>query len=160
MQKAPSTPATRLLKDQKVPFTGHLYRYEEHGGTRVCAQEFQVTEHCVIKTLVMEDENAKPLVVLMHGDREVSTKALARQIGCKTVQICKPEVANKHSGYQVGGTSPFGTRKAMTVYMERTILELEQIFINGGSRGFLVAMDPKDAAMILNPILVEISLHE
>lgn len=159
MQHSPSTPATRLLKEQRVPFTGHLYRYEEHGGTKVCAREFQVEEHCVIKTLIMEDEHAKPLVVLMHGDREVSTKSLARQIGCKTVQICNPEVANKHSGYQVGGTSPFGTRKALPVYMERTILELEQIFINGGARGFLLAMDPKDAAMVLNPVLVEASLQ-
>ncbi len=160
MSKAPSTPATRLLKENRMPFTEHLYRYEDHGGTKVCAREFQVDEHCVIKTLIMEDENAKPLVVLMHGDLEVSTKALARQIGCKTVQICKPDVANKHSGYQVGGTSPFGTRKAMPVYMERTILDLERILLNGGSRGFLVAMDPKDAAMVLNPVLVEASLHE
>lgn len=160
MQKAPSTPATRLLKEHKVPFTEHLYRYEEHGGTRVCAREFQVDEHAVIKTLVMEDENAKPLVVLMHGDLEVSTKSLARQIGCKTIQICKAEVANKHSGYQVGGTSPFGTRKAMPVFMERTILALDRIYINGGSRGFLVAMDPKDAAAVLKPTLVEVSLHE
>jgi Cys-tRNA(Pro) deacylase len=160
MSKAPSTPAIRLLKDRQVPFTEHLYRYEEHGGTKVCAREFQVDEHCVIKTLVMEDENAKPLVVLMHGDLEVSTKALARQIGCKTVQICKPDVANKHSGYQVGGTSPFGTRKAMPVYMEKTILELDRILINGGSRGFLVAMDPKDAQRVLNSTLVEVSMHE
>jgi Cys-tRNA(Pro) deacylase len=160
MSKAPSTPAIRVLKEQQVPFTEHLYRYEDHGGTKVCAREFQVDEHGVIKTLIMEDENAKPLVVLMHGDLEVSTKALARQIGCKTVQICKPEVANKHSGYQVGGTSPFGTRKTMPVYMEKTILGLDRIFINGGSRGFLVALDPKDAAMVLNPILVEVSLHE
>ena len=160
MSKAPSTPAVRLLKDQRVPFTEHLYRYEDHGGTKVCAREFQVDEHGVIKTLIMEDENAKPLVVLMHGDLEVSTKALARQIGCKTVQICKPEVASRHSGYQVGGTSPFGTRKTMPVYMEKTILGLDRIFINGGSRGFLVALDPKDAAMVLNPILVEVSFHE
>lgn len=160
MQKAPSTPATRLLKEHKVSFTEHLYRYEDHGGTKVCAREFGVDEHAVIKTLIMEDEHAKPLVVLMHGDLEVSTKALARQIGCKTIQICKPEVANKHSGYQVGGTSPFGTRKVMPVFMERTILTLERIYINGGSRGFLVAMDPKDAAVILSPTLVEVSLHE
>lgn len=160
MQKAPSTPAIRLLKQNKVPFTEHLYRYEEHGGTRVCAETFQVDEHCVIKTLIMEDEAARPLIVLMHGDLEVSTKALARQIGCKTVQICKPDVANKHSGYLVGGTSPFGTRKVMPVYMQKTILALERILINGGSRGFLVAMDPKDAAAILNPTLVEVALNE
>ncbi len=160
MSKAPSTPATRLLKEHQVPFTEHLYRYEDHGGTKVCAREFQVDEHAVIKTLVMEDENAKPLVVLMHGDLEVSTKALARQIGCKTVLICKPDVANKHSGYQVGGTSPFGTRKTMPVYMEKTILDLDRIFINGGSRGFLVALDPKDAQRVLAPILVEVSIKE
>lgn len=160
MSKAPSTPATRLLKEQKVAFTEHLYRYEDHGGTQVCAREFNVDEHCVIKTLIMEDENAKPLVVLMHGDLEVSTKALARQIGCKTVQICKPPVADKHSGYQVGGTSPFGTRKAMPVYMERTILDLDRILINGGSRGFLVAMDPKDAQRVLAPTLVEVAIRE
>lgn len=160
MQKAPSTPAIRLLKESQVPFTEHLYRYEDHGGTRVCARELSVEEHCVIKTLVMEDEHARPLVVLMHGDLEVSTKALARQIGCKTVQICKPEAANKHSGYQVGGTSPFGTRKAMPVYIEKTILDLDRILINGGARGFLVAMDPKDLARILHPVPVEVSLRE
>jgi Cys-tRNA(Pro) deacylase len=160
MSKTPSTPATRLLKEQQVPFSEHLYRYEDHGGTKVCAREFHVDEHCVIKTLIMEDEVGKPLVVLMHGDLEVSTKALARQIGCKTVQICKPDVASKHSGYQVGGTSPFGTRKSMPVYMEKTILGLDRIFINGGSRGFLVAMDPKDASMILNPSFVEVALYE
>ena len=160
MSKAPSTPATRLLKEQKVTFTEHLYRYEDHGGTKVCAREFNVDEHGVIKTLIMEDENAKPLIVLMHGDLEVSTKALARQIGCKAVQICKPQVADKHSGYQVGGTSPFGTRKAMPVYMEKTILDLDRILINGGSRGFLVALDPKEAARVLRPTLVEVSIHE
>lgn len=160
MSKTPSTPAIRLLKDNKVPFAEHHYRYEDHGGTKLCAREFNVDEHCVIKTLIMEDENGKPLVVLMHGDMEVSTKTLARQIGCKTVQACKPEVANRHSGYLVGGTSPFGTRKNMPVYMERSILELERIFINGGSRGFLVVMDPKDVAIVLNPFLVEVSLRE
>jgi Cys-tRNA(Pro) deacylase len=160
MSKAPSTPATRLLRSAKVAFTEHLYRYEDHGGTKVCAREFNVDEHCVIKTLIMEDESAKPLVVLMHGDLEVSTKALARQLGRKTVSICKPEVANRHSGYQVGGTSPFGTRRTMPVCMEKSILELERILINGGSRGFLVAMDPKDAARVLAPTLVEVSLHE
>ncbi len=160
MTKVPSTPATRLLKEQNVAFTEHLYRYEDHGGTRVCARELNVDEHCVIKTLVMEDEHAKPMVVLMHGDLDVSTKALARQIGCKAVQICKPEVANKHSGYQVGGTSPFGTRKVMPVYMERTIFGLERIYINGGSRGFLVELSSRDAERVLKPILVEISIRE
>ena len=138
----PSTAATRLLKELKVPFTEHLYRYEEHGGTRVCARELAVPEHAVVKTLIMEDEAGRPLVVLMHGDCEVSAKALARQIGAKSVHMCKPEVASRHSGYLVGGTSPFGTRKAMPVYVERTILGLDRILINGGSRGFLVGMAP------------------
>ena len=156
----PSTAATRFLKEHQIPFEGHLYRYEEHGGTRVCARELEVPEHAVIKTLVMEDENARPLVVLMHGDLEVSTKALARQIGAKAVHICKPDVANRHSGYQVGGTSPFGTRKAMPVYIERTILDLERVFINGGSRGFLVALAPADLARALKPTPVDAGLAE
>jgi Cys-tRNA(Pro) deacylase len=155
----PSTPAVRLLRQLKVPFAEHLYRYEEHGGTAVCARELEVPEHAVVKTLIMEDEAGKPLVVLMHGDLEVSTKALARQIGAKSVAICKPEVANRHSGYQVGGTSPFGTRKAMPVYVERSILELDRIFINGGSRGFLVAMDPADLARVLRPTPVDVGLR-
>jgi Cys-tRNA(Pro) deacylase len=155
----PSTPAVRLLKQHKVDFTGHLYRYEEHGGTAVCARELQVPEHCVVKTLIMEDDAGKPLAVLMHGDLEVSTKALARAIGAKTVAICKPEVANRHSGYQVGGTSPFGTRKAMPVYVERGILELERIYINGGSRGFLVELAPAALVRVLNPVPVEVGLQ-
>jgi Cys-tRNA(Pro) deacylase len=147
--------AVRLLRELKIPFTEHLYRYEEHGGTKVCARELEVPEHCVVKTLVMEDEAGRPLVVLMHGDLEVSTKALARQIGAKAVHICKPEVANRHSGYLVGGTSPFGTRKTMPVYVERGILDLERIFINGGSRGFLVGMDPAGLVQALHPTPVE-----
>lgn len=143
MSKAPSTPATRLLKARGIPYTEHLYRYEDKGGTRVSARELGVDEHAVIKTLVMEDEAGKPLIVLMHGDRSVSTKALARQIGAKAVQPCKPEVADRHSGYQVGGTSPFGTRKALPVYVERSILDLPRIWINGGARGFLVGLDPQ-----------------
>jgi Cys-tRNA(Pro) deacylase len=154
----PSTPAIRLLKEQKVAFTEHLYRYEEHGGTAVCARELEVPEHAVVKTLIMEDEAGKPLVVLMHGDLEVSTKALARQIGAKAVHICKPEVANRHSGYQVGGTSPFGTRKAMPVYVEQGIMDLERIFINGGSRGFLVALAPAELARVLRPTPVTVGL--
>lgn len=156
----PSTAATRFLKDRDIPFAGHLYRYEEHGGTRVCARELEVPEHSVVKTLVMEDEAGKPLVVLMHGDLEVSTKALARQIGAKAVHPCKPEVANRHSGYLVGGTSPFGTRKAMPVYVERTILDLERIFINGGSRGFLLELAPADAARALDAVPVDAGLRE
>lgn len=158
MSKIPSTPATRLLREQGVAYTEHPYRYEEHGGTRVSARELGVDEHATIKTLVMEDEDREPLVVLMHGDREVSTKALARTVGKKTVQPCKPEVANRHSGYQVGGTSPFGTRKKMPVYMERSILELEKVYINGGSRGFLVGLAPAEIVRVLAPVLVDVAI--
>jgi Cys-tRNA(Pro) deacylase len=159
MGKAPSTPATRLLRERGVAYTEHLYRYEEKGGTRTSAREMGVPEHLVVKTLVMEDEAGEPLVVLMHGDREVSTKALARQIGRRAVRICKPEVANRHSGYQVGGTSPFGTRKAMPIFVERSILDLERIFVNGGSRGFLVGIAPRDLAAILSPTPVDVAIE-
>jgi Cys-tRNA(Pro) deacylase len=138
-----------------VDFTEHLYRYEDHGGTSVSAQELGVDEHSVIKTLIMEDENARPLVVLMHGDMEVSAKTLARLTGCKAITLCKPAVADKHSGYQVGGTSPFGTRKTMPVYMEQSILDLPKIYINGGSKGFLVGMAPADVRRLLTPALVQ-----
>jgi Cys-tRNA(Pro) deacylase len=154
----PSTAATRLLKTLDIPYTEHPYRYEDQGGTRVSARELGVDEHAVIKTLIMEDGDGKPLVVLMHGDREVSTKALARQLGSRSVQICKPEVANRHSGYLVGGTSPFGTRKALPVYLEQSILELERIYVNGGSRGFLVGLAPADLVRALAPVLVECGL--
>jgi Cys-tRNA(Pro) deacylase len=157
MSKAPSTPAVRLLKAQKVPFTEHLYRYEDHGGTRVSAQELGVDEHAVVKTLIMEDETGKPLMVLMHGHLEVSTKALARQVGAKAIHICKPEVANRHSGYLVGGTSPFGTKKPMPVYVEASILALERIYLNGGSRGFLVGLAPAD---LLAPTAVSVGIAE
>jgi Cys-tRNA(Pro) deacylase len=159
MGKAPSTPATRLLRERGVAYAEHLYRYEERGGTRVSARELGVDEHAVVKTLVMEDEDGAPLVVLMHGDREVSTKALARQIGRRSVQICKPEVASRHSGYQVGGTSPFGTRKAMPVYVERSVLELERIYVNGGSRGFLVGISPRDLVAVLAPTAVDVAIE-
>ncbi|MFZ1375130.1 MAG: aminoacyl-tRNA deacylase [Geothrix sp.] len=149
MSKAPSTNATRLLKQAGVPFTEHLYRYEEHGGTAVSARELGVPEHAVIKTLVMEDEKGLPLIILMHGDREVSTKELARQIGAKAVQPCRPEVANKHSGYLVGGTSPLGTRRSMPIHAEATIFELDRIYLNGGSRGFLVGLAPADLDKVL-----------
>jgi Cys-tRNA(Pro) deacylase len=155
----PSTAATRLLRAQKVAYTEHPYRYEEHGGTAVCARELGVAEHAVIKTLIMEDELGKPLVVLMHGDREVSVKALARQLGRKAVQICKPEVANRHSGYLVGGTSPFGTRKAMPVYVETTILELPTIYINAGSRGHLLGLVPAELMRVLGPEPVAVALE-
>ncbi|HEY1147164.1 MAG TPA: Cys-tRNA(Pro) deacylase [Pseudoduganella sp.] len=137
------TPATALLRKHKVPFSEHPYEYEEHGGTTVSARELGVDEHHVVKTLVMQDEAAKPLIVLMHGDCKVSTKNLARNIGCKSVEPCKPEVAQRHSGYMVGGTSPFGTKKAMPVYVEESILGLETIYINGGRRGFLVGIQPR-----------------
>ena len=154
MSKLPSTAATRLLKEKGIPYTEHPYRYEEKGGTAVSARELGVDEHAVVKTLVMEDESGAPMVVLMHGDREVSVKALARQARRKAIQICRPEVANRHSGYQVGGTSPFGTRKQMPVFVERSILALPRIYINGGSRGFLVGIDPRDIekALTVTPV--------
>jgi Cys-tRNA(Pro) deacylase len=159
MSKAPSTPATRLLRERGVSYTEHLYRYEEKGGTRVSARELGVEEHSVVKTLVMEDEAGAPLVVLMHGDREVSVKALARQLGRREVRICKPEVANRHSGYQVGGTSPFGTRKAMPVCLEKSILALPRLYVNGGSRGFLVGLAPADLVKVLQPVEVEVAIE-
>ena len=154
----PVTPAVRVLRGAGVPFTEHVYRYEEHGGTKVSARELGVDEHAVVKTLVMEDDARSPLIVLMHGDLEVSTKQLARAIGRKHVEPCKPDVANRHSGYLVGGTSPFGTRKTMPVYVERTILGLPRIYINGGARGFLVGIAPADLVKVLNPTLVEIGV--
>ena len=159
MSKLPSTAATRLLREKGIPYTEHPYRYEDKGGTRVSARELGVDEHVVVKTLVMEDEAGAPLVVLMHGDREVSVKALARQLGRKAIAPCKPEVAQRHSGYQVGGTSPLGTRKAMPVYVERTILALPRIYINGGSRGFLVGMDPRDLAKAVPVSPVEVAIE-
>jgi Cys-tRNA(Pro) deacylase len=137
------TPATQFLRKQLVDFTEHPYPYEEKGGTKVSARELGVPEHDVVKTLVMQDEAARPLIVLMHGDCKVSTKNLARAIGCKSVEPCKPEVAQRHSGYQVGGTSPFGLRKPMPVYVEESILALEKIYINGGRRGYLVGIAPQ-----------------
>ena len=160
MGKAPSTAATRLLRDRGVSYTEHLYRYEERGGTTVSSRELGVDEHAVVKTLVMEDEAGAPLIVLMHGDREVSTKALARQLGKREIRICKPEVANRHSGYLVGGTSPLGTRKPMPVCMERTILDLPRIYVNGGSRGFLVGMAPADVVRVLGATPVDVALEK
>jgi len=147
--------AIPVLKKHNVAFTEHEYRYEERGGTAVSSRELGVDEHSVIKTLVMEDENKKPLIILMHGDREVSTKNLARQIGAKTVSPCAPDVAQRHTGYMVGGTSPFGTRKPLPVFMEKTIADLNRIYINGGRRGFLVAMSPSDLMRVLAPTLVD-----
>jgi len=143
MSEIPSTAATRLLEEKGVAYTEHPYRYEEHGGTRVSARELGVDEHAVVKTLVMEDDQKRPLIVLMHGDREVSVKALARQIGAETVSICRPEVANRHSGCLVCGTSPFGTRKAMPVYVEKTSIDLPRVYVNGGSRGLLAGSRPR-----------------
>jgi Cys-tRNA(Pro) deacylase len=154
------TPATQFLRTRGVVFSEHPYNYEEHGGTTVSARELGVDEHHVVKTLVMQDEAAKPLIVLMHGDRKVSTKNLARQIGCKSVEPCKPEVANRHSGYLVGGTSPFGAKKAMPVYVEQSILALEKIYINGGRRGYLIGIDPKIMANILPVKPVNCALEE
>lgn len=138
----PVTAAVRALRAAAEDFTPHLYRYEERGGTAVSARELGVDEHCVVKTLVMQDERNAPLVVLMHGDREVSKRNLARYIGCKSVTPCTPETAHKHSGYRVGGTSPFGLRKAMPIYVEASILDLDRIYINGGGRGFLLGIAP------------------
>lgn len=138
-----ATPATDWLRAHGIAFTEHPYDYVEHGGTAESSKQLGVAEHAVVKTLVMQDEDAKPLVVLMHGDRQVSLKELARQIPCKKVEPCKPEVAQRHSGYQVGGTSPFGLRKAMLVYVQQSILDLPRICINGGRRGFLVGIDPQ-----------------
>ena len=138
------TQAVRLLRDKNIAFEPHLYAYEERGGTKRSAEELQVDEHSVIKTLVMETDSRDPLIVLMHGDREVSTKELARVLGVKTGSPCNPTVAQKHTGYMVGGTSPLGTRKALPIYAEKTVFDLPLIFINGGKRGFLVSLDPKD----------------
>jgi len=157
-KSSPSTPAVLLLRGQGVSFSEHTYRYEQGGGTAVAARELGVPEHAVVKTLVMEDDARVPLLVLMHGDREVSTKQLARQVGARAVTPCKPDVANRHTGYLVGGTSPFGTRKRLPVYVERTILDLPTIYINGGSRGFLVGVAPADVVRLLGARIVDVAL--
>ena len=154
----PVTAAVRVLRAAGVAYTEHPYDYEEKGGTAVSARELGVDEHCVVKTLVMEDDRKRPLVVLMHGDRQVSTKELARVIGSKTVAPCSPETAARHSGYMVGGTSPFGTRHSMPVYMEETILGLPKIYVNGGRRGFLVGMSPGDVVRMVSPVLVKVAI--
>lgn len=152
------TPATQWLRAQGVEFTEHAYDYVDHGGTAESARQLNVDEHAVVKTLVMQDERAQPLVVLMHGDRQVSTKNLARAIGAKSVEPCKPEVAQRHSGYLVGGTSPFGLRKAMPIYVEDTVMDLPKIHINGGRRGFLVGIDPRVLTQGLGARLVHCAL--
>jgi Cys-tRNA(Pro) deacylase len=156
-EKFPVTPAIRFLRMHSIVFTPHLYPYEEHGGTAHSARRLGVDEHDVIKTLIMEDELKKPLIVLMHGDRQVSTQRLARQLRVRSIVPCDPAVARKHSGYQVGGTSPFGTRKAMPVYLEASILERPRIYINGGKRGFLVGIAPADLQRLLQPTRVQVA---
>lgn len=153
------TPATEFLKAHGIAYTEHHYEHVEHGGTAVSAQALGVPEREVVKTLVMQDEQSKPLIVLMHGDRKVSTKQLARQAGKKSIEPCKPDAAQRHSGYQVGGTSPFGTRKSLPVYMERTIQALPAIYVNGGRRGFLVRVRTEDLIAVLKPQLVEVALE-
>ena len=154
------TPATAFLKVRGIAFTEHSYEYVEHGGTAVSAESLGVPEHEVVKTLVMQDEQAKPLIVLMHGDRKVSTKNLARQAGRKSIEPCRPDVAQRHTGYQVGGTSPFGTRKVLPVYMERSIAALPAIYINGGRRGLLVKIRTQELVSVLNPERVEVALED
>lgn len=156
--KYPITPAVRMLRARKVEFVPHLYAYEPHGGTRVSARELGVDEHQVIKTLVFENENKEPLIVLMYGDCEVSAKQLAREIGVKQLLPCEPAVAQKHTGYQVGGTSPFGLRKALPIYMEAGIAALPCIYINGGKRGFLVEINPADLTQVLPVHAVEVAV--
>lgn len=147
-----------MLKQKKVPYTLRTYQYEDRGGTTVSARELKVDEHSVIKTLVMEDEKRAPLIILMHGDREVSTKNLARTLGAKTIRPCDPKIAQKHTGYMVGGTSPFGTRKPLRVYMESTIQTLPKIYINAGKRGLLAEMSPEALMKVLNPVPVEVAI--
>ena len=154
---ASETPATAFLKREKLAYTEHLYDYVDRGGTAESARQLGVDEHAVVKTLVMEDDAGKPLIVLMHGDREVSTKNLARHLGVKSIAACDPATADRHSGYQVGGTSPFGTRKAMPVYMQRTIADLPYVYINGGKRGYLVGMKPADLVRVLKPVAVDVT---
>ena len=159
MTKPSETPATTLLKQRGVEYTEHVYEYIEHGGTGISSSALGVDEHHVVKTLIFENDNRQPLCVLMHGDRKVSTKELARQIGVKRVAPCTPEDAHRHSGYLVGGCSPFGLRKPMPVYMEKSILEIGKIFINGGKRGFLVGLAPQDVLRLVNATLVSAALE-
>ena len=154
------TPATQWLRARGVGFTEHVYDYVDHGGTAESSAQLGVAEHEVVKTLVMQDDAAKPLIVLMHGDRKVSTKNLARQIGCKAVEPCKPEVAQRHSGYMVGGTSPFATKKALPVYVEQGILALEKIYINGGRRGYLIGIAPAVLTALVAAQPVQCALEE
>ena len=154
------TPATAFLAQEKVAYTEHVFEYVDHGGTSATSGALGIPEHEVVKTLVMETETGDPLVVLMHGDRKVSTKELARQAGVKRIFPCKPEVAQRHSGYLIGGVSPFGTRKRMPTYAERSIFALARLYINGGRRGYILGMDPADLERVLSPVLVEVALEE
>ncbi|HEV7606301.1 MAG TPA: aminoacyl-tRNA deacylase [Steroidobacteraceae bacterium] len=154
----PVTMAIRALRQHKVHFTPHLYTWEPRGGTQASAAHLGVDEHLVVKTLIFEDDAKRPLCILMHGDREVSAKNLARQLGVRSVAPCAPEVADRHSGYQVGGTSPFGLKRAMPVYCEKTVAELPLIYINGGARGFLVGLAPAELLRVLGPKLVEVAI--
>ena len=156
--KIPVTPALLMLKKNQVDFIPRSYKYEEHGGTRVSARELGIPEHRVIKTLVMEDEHKLPLIILMHGDQEVSTKALARILGVKSIHPCDPKTAEKHTGYRVGGTSPFGTKKTLPIYMEETIAGLPYILINAGSRGLLAEMPPSELIRVLQPVPVQVAI--
>jgi len=157
-ERTPVTPAILFMKKNGMVFTLRPYRYEEHGGTRVSARELEVDEHLVIKTLVMEDDAGDPLIILMHGDRQVSTKSLARLLGVKTVTPCDPRVAEKHTGYRVGGTSPFGTRKPIRIFMEEEIGESPRILINAGSRGLLAEMSPAELIRVLKPVAVKVAI--
>ncbi|HSS29342.1 MAG TPA: aminoacyl-tRNA deacylase [Usitatibacter sp.] len=154
------TPATQFLADKGVEYTEHEFDYLEHGGTGHSSKMLGVPEHAVVKTLIMENEKTEPLVVLMHGDRKVSTKELARAAGMKRIVPCKPEVATRHSGYLIGGTSPFGIRKRMPIFLEKTVLGLPRIYINGGRRGYLLGMAPSELVRVLSPVLVEVGLPE
>ena len=158
MAKAPVTPAIRELRKFQIEYSEHLYEYAPQGGTALGAHSLSVDEHAVIKTLVMENNNKRSLVVLMHGDKQVSTRQLARQLNVKSITPCAPKIATKYSGYQVGGTSPFGMRQTMPVYMQVSILELPWIYINGGRRGLLVRLSPKDLQKVLKPIVVNVAI--
>jgi Cys-tRNA(Pro) deacylase len=158
--KGAATPATAFLARHAVDYTEHEFEYVEHGGTSHSSAKLGVAEHEVVKTLVMENDRGEPLLVLMHGDRKVSTKELARAAGMKRIAPCKPETATRHSGYLIGGTSPFGTRKPMPVYLERSVLALGRIYINGGRRGYLLGMDPREIVRVLSPTLVEVAVEE
>jgi Cys-tRNA(Pro) deacylase len=158
-EKGPVTPAVRTLRENRVEFTEHIYKYVERGGTAEGARQLGLDEHSLVKTLIMEDELKRPIIVLMHGDHEVSTKELARILDVKRVAPCSPETAQKHSGYMVGGTSPFATRKEMPVYIEETILDLPRIYINGGKRGYLLGIDPRELSRVLRPLPVKAAVR-